>query len=62
MEKDPTKESNSETQNLHKEINPKLEEPTKHTENYCYGCEMLEKGEGGENQMTHYGGCLPHEY
>lgn len=25
---------------------------------YCQGCQDLQNGTGGENQMAHYGGCL----
>ena len=30
----------------------------------CYGCLLLESGEGGENQLAHMdpGGCLYHEF
>ena len=32
--------------------------------NNCYGCYLLSKGEGGENQLAHmdFGGCLYDDY
>ena len=61
MEKVPTKENKSESDSgflKNESINTNIEVTLPEKYSYCYGCEMLEKGIGGENQMSHFGGCL----